>query len=302
MTPTAIVLITISAFMHAGWNTISKRAHPTTAFFLIALVIGTLLFFPVLIINFREILIFPAQVWLLLAMTGLCEAIYFVSLSAAYRSGDLTIAYPLARAAPVIIVTLVSFLFGQGGQISNQCIAGIILIFGGSFVLPMHHFTDFRFKNYFNLTCLFALCTALGTVGYSMIDFKALQLLRETPDINLGAVGIGISYVAIEFFIAALWLVLITVSNKRGRNDLRQVFHNSLLPAVLTGVSFLVPYSLVLIAMAHVTNVSYVVAFRQVSIPLGVIFGIIFLKEPRFYPKFIGTLIIFIGLVFVAFG
>ena len=302
MTLTAIVLITVSAFMHAGWNTISKRAHPTTAFFLIALVIGTLLFFPVLIINFREILIFPAQVWLLLAMTGLCEAIYFVSLSAAYRSGDLTIAYPLARAAPVIIVTLLSFLFGQGGQISNQCIAGIILIFGGSFVLPMHHFTDFRLKNYFNLTCLFALCTALGTVGYSMIDFKALQLLRETPDINLGSVGIGISYVAIEFFIAALWLVLITVSKKRGRNDLRQVFHNSLLPAVLTGVSFLVPYSLVLIAMAHVTNVSYVVAFRQVSIPLGVIFGVIFLKEPRFYPKFIGTLIIFIGLVFVAFG
>ena len=302
MTLTAIVLITVSAFMHAGWNTISKRAHPTTAFFLIALVIGTLLFFPVLIINFREILIFPAQVWLLLAMTGLCEAIYFVSLSAAYRSGDLTIAYPLARAAPVIIVSLLSFLFGQGGQISNQCIAGIILIFGGSFVLPMHHFTDFRLKNYFNLTCLFALCTALGTVGYSMIDFKALQLLRETPDINLGAVGIGISYVAIEFFIAALWLVLITVSKKRGRNDLRQVFHNSLLPAVLTGVSFLVPYSLVLIAMAHVTNVSYVVAFRQVSIPLGVIFGVIFLKEPRFYPKFIGTLIIFIGLVFVAFG
>ena len=302
MTLTAIVLITVSAIMHAGWNTISKRANPTTAFFLIALVIGTFLFFPVLIINFREILIFPAQVWLLLAMTGLCEAIYFISLSAAYRSGDLTIAYPLARAAPVIIVTLVSFLFGQGGQISNQCIAGIILIFGGSFVLPMHHFTDFRFKNYFNLTCLFALCTALGTVGYSMIDFKALQLLREIPEIGLGAVGIGISYVSIEFFIAALWLALFTITHKSGRNDLRQVIHNSLRPAVLTGVSFLVPYSLVLIAMAHVTNVSYVVAFRQVSIPLGVIFGVIFLKESRFYPKFIGTLIIFIGLVFVALG
>ena len=135
-----------------------------------------------------------------------------------------------------------------------------------------------------------------------MIDFKALQLLREIPDINLGTVGIGLSYVAIEFFIAALWLALFTVTHKRGRNNLRQVFHNSLRPAVLTGVSFLVPYSLVLIAMAHVINVSYVVAFRQLSIPLGVIFGVIFLKEPRYYPKFMGTLIIFIGLVFVALG
>ena len=189
MTLIAVVLITVSAILHAGWNTISKRAHPTTAFFLIALVIGTFLFSPILIINFREILIFPAQVWLLLAMTGLCEAIYFVTLSAAYRSGDMSIAYPLARSTPVIIVTLVSFLLGQGGQISNQCIAGIILIFGGSIVLPMHHFTDLRLKNYFNLTCFFALCTALGTAGYSMIDFRALRLLRETPEISLGAVG-----------------------------------------------------------------------------------------------------------------
>ena len=54
--------------------------------------------------------------------------------------------------------------------------------------------------------------------------------------------------------------------------------------------------------MAHVSNVSYVVAFRQLSIPLGVIFGLIFLKEPRFYPKFMGTFIIFIGLIFVAIG
>ena len=302
MTLIAVVLITVSAILHAGWNTISKRSHPTPAFFFIALVIGLFLFSPILIINFREILIFPAQVWLLLAMAGLCEAIYFVSLSAAYRSGDMSIAYPLARSAPVIIVTLVSFLLGQGGQISNQCIAGIIFIFGGSIVLPMHHFTDFRLKNYFNLTCFFALCTALGTAGYSMIDFRALQLLRETPEIGLGTVGIGISYVSIEFCIAAFWLALFTVTHKSGRNDLRQVFQTSLRPVVLTGVSFLVPYSLVLISMAHVSNVSYVVAFRQLSIPLGVIFGLIFLKEPRFYPKFMGTFIIFIGLVFVAIG
>ena len=126
--------------------------------------------------------------------------------------------------------------------------------------------------------------------------------MRETPEISLGTVGIGISYVSIEFCIAAFWLALFTVTHKSGRNDLRQVFQTSLRPAVLTGVSFLVPYSLVLISMAHVSNVSYVVAFRQLSIPLGVIFGLIFLKEPRFYAKFMGTFIIFIGLIFVAIG
>ena len=239
---------------------------------------------------------------LLLAMTGLCEAIYFISLSAAYRSGDMSIAYPLARSSPVIIVTLATFLLGQGNQISIQCVTGVILIFGGSIVLPMHHFADFRFKNYFNLTCLFALCTALATTGYLMVDFTALRLLRESPDISLGPIGIGLSYVSLEFFITALWLGIYTVPLQRGRKELFHVFKTRMRPAVLTGMSILLPYSLVLIAMAYVSNVSYVVAFRQLSIPLGVIFGVMFLKESRFIPKFIGTIIIFIGLVLVATG
>lgn len=302
MTLTAVVLITVSAFLHAGWNTISKHAHPTTAYFFIALVIGTSLFSPILFINYRDILQFPAQIWLLLAMTGLCEAFYFVSLSAAYRSGDMSIAYPLARSSPVIIVTLVTLLLGRGGQISSQCIAGVTLIFSGSIILPMHHFTDFRFNNYFNRTCLFSLCTALSTVGYSMIDYRAIHLLRETPGINLGAVGISLTYVSIEFFIAAFWLGLLTFTFKSGRTELQSIIHNSIRPVALTGFSMLAPYSLVLIAMVHVSDVSYVVAFRQLSIPLGVILGVVFLKEPRSYPKFMGTLIIFIGLVLVARG
>jgi len=46
-----------------------------------------------------------------------------------------------------------------------------------------------------------------------------------------------------------------------------------------------------------VSNVSYVAVFRQLSIPLGAIFGIVFLKEPRYLPKTIGITAIFLGLV-----
>ena len=62
MTLTAVALITVSAFIHAGWNAISKHAHPTAAYFFIVLVIGSCLFSPILVINYREILLFPAQV------------------------------------------------------------------------------------------------------------------------------------------------------------------------------------------------------------------------------------------------
>jgi uncharacterized membrane protein len=51
-----------------------------------------------------------------------------------------------------------------------------------------------------------------------------------------------------------------------------------------------------------VTNVSYVVAFRQLSIPLGAFVGVFVLKEPRYRPKLVGVLVMFAGLVLVGAG
>ena len=58
-------------------------------------------------------------------------------------------------------------------------------------------------------------------------------------------------------------------------------------------------YGLVLVSMNYVSNVSYVAAFRQFSTPLGALFGMAFLKEPRHMPKIAGVVVIFLGLVVV---
>ena len=55
-------------------------------------------------------------------------------------------------------------------------------------------------------------------------------------------------------------------------------------------------------AMAFSGNVSYVVGFRQLSIPLGAIVGILVLKEASPVPKLTGVAIMFAGLVLVAVG
>ncbi len=57
---------------------------------------------------------------------------------------------------------------------------------------------------------------------------------------------------------------------------------------------------MVLIAMAHATNVSYVGAFRQTSIPLGAALGIVVQKEPLYRAKVIGTAVALAGLIMVA--
>ena len=38
-------------------------------------------------------------------------------------------------------------------------------------------------------------------------------------------------------------------------------------------------------------------AFRQLSIPLGAMFGMTLLKEPRYQPKVAGIAVIFVGLL-----
>ena len=68
------------------------------------------------------------------------------------------------------------------------------------------------------------------------------------------------------------------------------------------GLTIYTTYTLALISLAYVNNVSYVVAFRQISIPLAAILGIILLKESYYRPKIIGIVILMIGLFFVGTG
>ena len=65
-------------------------------------------------------------------------------------------------------------------------------------------------------------------------------------------------------------------------------------------VSFLGSY-LVLAAMTKVTQLSFLQAFRQMSLPIGLLLGIIILKEPAHRPKIAGITLIVTGLVLIAF-
>ncbi len=70
--------------------------------------------------------------------------------------------------------------------------------------------------------------------------------------------------------------------------------------AMITGLLIMGTYGLVLTAMAYASNVSYIAAFRQLSIPLGAILGILVQKEPSYPTKLASVGIIFTGLILIA--
>jgi len=303
MTATAIILLLISAFLHAGWNLLGKWHSPTVAAFLLATWVGALCLSPIVIVYKETFRYFPGQCWWLVLVAGLCQTIYYAGLAGAYKTGDMSIAYPLARSSPVILVTVTtSILLGKVDQISRQCLYGIVLVVLGGFLLPMQRFHDVRIRNYLNASCLLALLAAGGTTGYSIIDDEALRLLRHAPNVTLKVWQVTLIYAFFEALSSSFWLTLLVLGRKQERYMFRHIVTTRPGSAALMGIGIYLTYSLVLISMAFVANVSYVVAFRQLSIPLGVILSVLILKEPAYLPKFVAVTVMFIGLVLVGTG
>ena len=169
-------------------------------------------------------------------------------------------------------------------------------------MLPMKEFRDFRIKNYLNLCCMLALLAAIGTSGYTIVDDEALRRLREIPGSPFSPVDATLIYFLFEGASASLWMVMFVLLSSQERKKLVDNIRSSKIPAVLTGIGIYLTYTLVLLSMNFVRNVSYVAAFRQLSIPIGATLGISFLKEPRYIPKIVGVAIIFTGLVLVGIG
>ena len=299
MTFLAAALLIVSAVVHVGWNLIGKRQNPSSAFLLVANTLGFLCLSPVLIFYRRALVAFPMQVWLWLGVTGLFQALYYAALAGAYRTGALSVVYPLARSAAVVFVVLLNASFGLAEQLAGRALGGIALIVLGSFLLPTQRLGDMRLENHLGRSALLALVAALGTSGYSIVDDAALRILRETAGLPAGPLGVTMLCAFFEGVSSSLWLAVAVAVRKQGRASLRVVWSTQLRQAALAGAGIYLAYTLVLLSMGLTRSVSYVVAFRQLSVPLGAVAGILVLGDPPHPPRLIGVAIVFAGLIMV---
>ncbi len=302
MSTIAILLILVSATMHAVWNLLSKKCHPHPLFFWVATISGAVLLSPFVWLQPQALAAFPPQVWIYLVATGFCMALYYIGLAGAYRAGDISVAYPLARSSPVIVVFWVTTLMGRGDEVSSWCVAGIVLVVGGCFLIPLHRFGHIHFRHYLNGACVLAFVAAWGTAGYSIIDDEALRLLRQTAPGGASKLTLTLMYGGLQAFCAHCWLSVYMLFQPRRWKTIWPTVRAAGYWPVLAGLIIYLAYAMVLLALAYADNVSYVVGFRQLSIPLGTVAGILFLKEKAYRPKLVGTVVVTIGLLLIAVG
>lgn len=306
MTATAVALISMSVVLHASWNRVAK-GQPSAAFFFIGNLIGALLLLPSLVYFGADLFHLPRQLWGLLAATGIAQAIYCATLAAAYRTGDLSFVYPLVRSLGPVFVVASSFVLGRGDAVGPACVAGIATILCGACLLGLSTLRASSHVSLVGAAVGYSVLSAAATAGYTLIDDGGVRILREfvsghaTSDAASAALQAGIFYAALQGLAVSLALGFWVAINPVRRADIGSLLNRSgLWNATLMGVGSYSAYVLVLISMSHVSDVSYVAGFRQLSIPLGAAIGVIWLREPLDGIKASGLGAILVGLLLIA--
>lgn len=116
MSPLAFVLVLAAAALHVSWNVVIKTAGDPLRASMVAMVASALVLVPAAGLGWFAIgrPAVPPEALGLGVVSGFLEALYFALLSAAYRRGDLSLVYPVARGtAPLLAVAAGVLLLGE---------------------------------------------------------------------------------------------------------------------------------------------------------------------------------------------
>ncbi len=136
MQPWVIGLVAVSAVLHLAWNIRLKTAGDPLRAATIGLLAGSILIVPIGFVVWwaQGATALPIEGIVLGVGSGIVEAAYFILLAAAYRRGDLSVVYPLARGtAPLLAVLIGITLFGERLGVAGSI--GVIGLLAGFLLL-----------------------------------------------------------------------------------------------------------------------------------------------------------------------
>ena len=288
MSALALGLVLVAAACHAGWNLALKRAQG-----------GGLAFFTVL--GLFEIAVWAAPVlWLLppigeipavwlVAMLGsaIVHVAYFWLLQRAYKTADLSIAYPLARATgPLLSVMAAIVILGETP--SPLALAGAVLIIMGSAWIGLSGARDMKLGVRQLQGIMFALMCGTMIAIYTVWDQQSVT--RLGIPVMLFYWGSIIMRVAVTS--PTLWT---------DRTEIRRWLRADLRLLLVVAILSPAAYMLVLHAMT-LAPLSLVAPAREISILLGVIAGAKLLQEGKMWSRLSAAALMALGIVLLSQG
>jgi uncharacterized membrane protein len=226
------------------------------------------------------------------AGSGISAGLYLFFLARAFESSDFTIVYPVARSLPVIFVAIGDVL--RGRYLTPVGWIGILLVASGCILVPLRSYKDFSLQKYFNRASLWMVLAALGTVGYTLLDKTAAEVVQQGP---ATAARYGYMYFSISYIPYTLLLRNFKTGNPHAEPKKDTKGWKFAVPAAFLSFG---AYWLVLWAYQLSPYASYIVAFRQFSIVIGAVMAFVLYKEQGLAVRLTGALFITTGLILIA--
>jgi drug/metabolite transporter (DMT)-like permease len=290
MTPLAFSLIVISAFMHAIWNLLVKRSRHKTVFIWWMFVASLGLFTLTLPFSpdpYRH----PDTFTLCLTAAGaVCFVLYHLFNGRAYKSGDLSVIYPLSQTSMVYVPIWGVLLLGEKPSIAG--VVGILLVITGAYTIQMQDISLAELLRPFRDLRSGPVRAALAA-GF----IYSIGSIAEKTGVN------NYSPFYFTYYLVGFMFVLMSMNLARLRYrqhigaELREHWRLILCSGPVMMASFLTfRYGL------NLAPVSYAIPVRQVSILIGVLIGIFFLGESCGRIRLASALLILAGAAIIRFG
>jgi len=246
-----------AGLLHAGWNALLKAAPGGEPMLDTASVVAGSCVWAAVALPFVS-LPDPAA-WKFIAGSTVIHFGYYVTLAHAYRTGDLSFAYPLMRGtAPLIVAVLGIALLHE--LPSAHTMLGIVLICTGIVSIAF-----IRRERHPPAAARWALANAAVIAAYTLVDGSGAR-----------ASGNPIAYVT--WLIAIEGLPFVTWILWRGGAPAAGYLGRSWRRGLLGGVASLGAYGIVLFAMTR-APVAAVAALRETSVLFAAVIGALWLKE-----------------------
>jgi drug/metabolite transporter (DMT)-like permease len=262
-----IGLVLLAALLHASWNAFAKRSSdPLLALWLITLSGGLLAGALTLAASFPR-----PEAWPYLAGSMVLHLAYQLFLVAAYRSGDLSQVYPIARGLGPCVVALLAASVGRE-PLGPPQLLGLALV---TLALWSLAFLSAPPRELVGRPVAAAVLTGLMIGSYTFVDARGVRL-SDTP----------LDFISWSLFLDSLPISVVALAGRRGRVRafLRGELRRGLAGGFMAGTS----YGIVLWAMST-TPMASVAALRETGVLFAAWIGTRLLGEPFGVPRMLAA-------------
>ncbi len=263
-----------AALLHAGWNALLKTARGGDPLLDMASVVAGSSITGIVVAPFVG---FPdVAAWKFAAASTAIHFAYYVTLSQAYRTGDLSFAYPLMRGTAPLLVTVLGVAF-LGEWPTMQGAIGIALISIGILSIAL-----VQRGRHPPAAAAWALTNAVIIALYTLVDGAGARASNHPA-------AYVVWLTVLEGFPFLGWILL-----RRGPKALGYL-RRGWRRGLAGGAASLAAYGIVLWAMTR-APVAAVAALRETSVLFAALIGAVWLKEGFTLPRLLGAASVVLGI------